>query len=122
MLEDWLLQSFDDYITTFNATKNEMKNSVASLSDSNECIILIDENCESTKTTITALKTANLCDLELDKKQEINYIILQVLTNLLACGVIEYSNSFENAINKIFKVCTCNLLLIYAENMKCFSI
>ena len=31
-------------------------------------------------------------------------IIIQILTNLLALGVLEFESGFENAINKTFKV------------------
>jgi hypothetical protein len=115
MLEDWLLQSFDDYIKTCNANEiNALKNSTTSLSDSNECIILIDDNCQSTSTTVTAIKSPDaILDSDFNKKQEINYIILQILTNLLACGAIEYANGFENTINKTFKVCFRFWLLLF---------
>ena len=39
------------------------------------------------------------------KRQEANYYVQQILTNLLAIGVLEYESGFENAINKTFKVC-----------------
>ena len=38
------------------------------------------------------------------KRQEANFYVQQVLTNLLALGVLEFESGFENAINKTFKV------------------
>lgn len=38
------------------------------------------------------------------KRQEANFYVQQILTNLLAIGVLEYESGFENAINKTFKV------------------
>ena len=38
------------------------------------------------------------------KRQEANFYVQQILTNLLALGVLEFESGFENAINKTFKV------------------
>jgi hypothetical protein len=37
------------------------------------------------------------------KRQEANFFVHQILTDLLALGVLEYSSGFENAINRTFK-------------------
>jgi len=37
------------------------------------------------------------------KRQEANFYVQQVLTDLIALGVLEYESGFENAINKTFK-------------------
>jgi hypothetical protein len=38
------------------------------------------------------------------RRQEANFYVQQILTNLIAIGVLEYESGFENAINKTFKV------------------
>ena len=38
------------------------------------------------------------------KRQEAKFYVQQVLTDLIALGVLEYDSGFENAINKTFKV------------------
>ena len=37
------------------------------------------------------------------KRQEANFYVQQILTDLIALGVLEYESGFENAINKTFK-------------------
>ncbi len=37
------------------------------------------------------------------KRQEANFYVQQLLTDLIALGVLEYESGFENAINKTFK-------------------
>ena len=37
------------------------------------------------------------------KRQEANFYVQQILTDLIAIGVLEYESGFENAINKTFK-------------------
>lgn len=69
------MQSFDDYLSNFNTNNNQTSDH---------------------SNTINA-------DYEA-KKQELTFIIQQILTCLLACGVLEFANGFENAINKLFKV------------------
>lgn len=46
----------------------------------------------------------NLFINNLLKRQEANFFVHQILTDLLALGVLEYASGFENAINKTFKV------------------
>lgn len=38
------------------------------------------------------------------KRQEAKFYVQQILTDLIALGVLEYESGFENAINKTFKV------------------
>ena len=38
------------------------------------------------------------------KRQEANFYIQQILTDLISLGVLEYESGFENAINKTYKV------------------
>lgn len=38
------------------------------------------------------------------KRQEANYYVQQILTDLLAIGVLEYESGFDNAINRTYKV------------------
>ena len=38
------------------------------------------------------------------KRQEANYYVQQILTDLLALGVLEYESGFDNAINRTYKV------------------
>lgn len=49
------------------------------------------------------------------KRQEANFYVQQILTNLLAIGVLEYESGFENAINKTFKVSHSHRLLTQTE-------
>lgn len=57
------------------------------------------------------LMTSKSCDQNegiqsqlIAKRQEAKFYVQQVLTDLIALGVLEYDSGFENAINKTFKV------------------
>jgi hypothetical protein len=101
LLEEWLLQSFDDYIINY-INQFKIVNQLAASSSSSIGTINSNELKEKPE-DLQQLMIQSINDYDL-KKQEISYIIEQILTNLLACGVLEFANGFENAINKIFKV------------------
>ena len=132
LLEDWLLQSFDEYLLSITSTSNSNNGanvpvvgsgsstsgngstgsggmsscsvtSIANSTGSTELDINQQPSCPAVPPQTIQTPTQNLNEYDL-KKQEIHFIILQILTNLLACGVLEYANGFENAINKYFKV------------------
>jgi hypothetical protein len=46
----------------------------------------------------------------ISKRQEAKFYVQQILTDLLALGVLEYESGFDNAINKTFKVMAANFL------------
>ena len=111
LLEEWILQSFDEYIINYinqYKTINHQRlssNSTSSMnaSDTND-LSLTTATKPQLNDDLQQLMIQSINDYDF-KKQEISFIIEQVLTNLLACGVLEFANGFENAINKIFKVC-----------------
>ena len=101
LLEEWLLQSFDDYTINY-INQFKIVNQLAANSSSSIGTINSNELKEKPE-DLQQLMIQSINDYDL-KKQEISFIIQQILTNLLACGVLEFANGFENAINKIFKV------------------
>ncbi len=100
-----MLQSFDDYLTN-NVNKITSPASAVNSTSSIASVVTATTNTtDSSKSTTDEQLNNNttLNDYDL-KRHEITFVIEQILTNLLACGVLEFANGFENAINKIFKV------------------
>ncbi|CAF0718846.1 unnamed protein product [Brachionus calyciflorus] len=137
VLEDWLLQTFEDHLKDSSSVfKNEL-NSLATTATNSATSFIIeysytqnletDEityisneprklNSDSYKAAINNFDDNRECgddikksessfknDDYLSKRQEANFYVQQILTDLLALGVIEYESGFENAINKTYK-------------------
>lgn len=159
LLEDWLMSTLDDYISTSHnqslittANNNDITKSEHSLPGTFDATpptsvrtsILIEVNdedeCDETRTSKAAknklnsesYKAAMMLNSQTNifneyqaisiqtneinnsmsgsssysignKRQEANFYVQQVLTDLIALGVLEYESGFENAINKTFK-------------------
>ena len=101
------MKSFDDYIINyvnqFKTTNQLSANSTSSIGSVSTTTTAASDSFKLINDEPQQNSAHFLNDFEL-KKQEITFIIEQILTNLLACGVLEFANGFENAINKIFKV------------------
>jgi hypothetical protein len=97
LLEEWLLQTLDEHIQTsidqYQVGKFKISN--------NETATFIDDFTYQFSNNAD-LDDSN--DTKYLKKQEANFYIQQFLTNLIALGVLEFESTFENAINKTFKV------------------
>jgi hypothetical protein len=70
-------------------------------------------NKNSSNSNIPALFSPNQTTSLLYKRQEANFYVQQILTNLLALGVLEYESGFESAINRTFKVRTARFISFY---------
>ena len=163
VLEEWLMQSLDDYLANplgmnhqnmvkqaseSQANEDDFEKRDKSMSDSRMVTpvssattsvtsILIDNrlakptleepdektsfelkrlNSESYKAATQNISNAWIGDLgqtsassylgavSVTKRQEANFFVQQILTDLIALGVLEFESGFENAINKTYKV------------------
>jgi hypothetical protein len=94
-----------------NLNSDSYKIAIENTTETNDLLDLIESN--NTKNTKIGSSNANelssksfsnpLTTLAY-KRQEANFYVQQILTNLLALGVLEFESGFENAINKTFKV------------------
>jgi len=163
LLEDWLMQTLDDYISNSLLNNNNNNTSLLTAAAANQIDITKSEhslpgtfdgtppasvrtsilievndeddlNTDSTKTNKNKLNSesykaaiqsshsniyssSDINDIQYNnnqnvflsssyiggKRQEANFYVQQVLTDLIALGVLEYESGFENAINKTFK-------------------
>jgi hypothetical protein len=97
LLEEWLLQTLDEHIQTSVDQNQSGKFKISS----NDTAKFIDDFSYQFSND---LDSEDSNDSKFFKKQEANFYIQQVLTNLIALGVLEFESTFENAINKTFKV------------------
>ena len=96
-----------------NLNSDSYKIAIENTTETNDLLDLIESNNNNNKNTITVASTANEFSSRsfanplttfAYKRQEANFYVQQILTNLLALGVLEFESGFENAINKTFKV------------------
>lgn len=134
ILEDWLLLSFEEHLKDSSSVfRNEINSLSTSATNSATSFVIeysytqnleTDEityittneprklNSESYKAAINnyddnEIKKSDSSiknDDYLSKRQEANFYVQQMLTDLLALGVIEFESAFESAINKTYKV------------------
>jgi hypothetical protein len=94
-ISNMLMMKHDNNHLTCNGSSSASSSSAATNSSS-----LAQSSSEHIQQHQNSLNQAHL----IYKRQEANYYVQQILTNLLAIGVLEYESGFENAINKTFKV------------------
>ena len=94
-----------------NLNSDSYKIAIENTTETNDLLDLIESN--NNTNTVTVGCTANELNIKsfanplttlAYKRQEANFYVQQILTNLLALGVLEFESGFENAINKTFKV------------------
>jgi hypothetical protein len=96
-----------------NLNSDSYKIAIENTNESSDLLDLIDTNNNSSNKnaiqTLPNINNNNNQNLNASssygyKRQEANFYVQQILTNLLALGVLEFESGFENAINKTFKV------------------
>ncbi|RNA27127.1 hypothetical protein BpHYR1_027779, partial [Brachionus plicatilis] len=133
ILEDWLLLSFDEHLKDSSSVfRNEASSLSTSATNSATSFIIeysYTQNLETDEITYISTNeprklnsesykaAMNNCDdIELkksqtslknddylSKRQEANFYVQQVLSDLIALGVLEFDSAFEAAINKTYK-------------------